>query len=265
MSSDKFTAERILWIHPWAPNLFSFRLSRHAGFRFVPGQFARLGVKKPDPDNPKSPSGEKIVWRAYSIVSADYDEHLEFYSIVVPGGEFTSELARLAVGDTVYVEKIPYGFMTTDRFENGKDLWLLATGTGLAPFMSMLWDFRNWDSYESLILVHSVRYANELAYAQTIEAFRADKHFAPLADKLRYVPVVTRAAVAGTLSARIPTLIDSGELERAAGVKLDHERSRIMICGNPEMVDDTRKHLTALGFAMSRRGKPAHMAVENYW
>ena len=134
-----------------------------------------------------------------------------------------------------------------------------------APFMSMLWDFRNWDSYESLILVHSVRYANELAYAQTISAFRADKHFAPLADKLRYVPVVTRAAVAGTLSARIPTLIDNGELERAAGVKLDHERSRIMICGNPEMVDDTRKHLTALGFAMSRRGKPAHMAVENYW
>jgi ferredoxin--NADP+ reductase len=87
----------------------------------------------------------------------------------------------------------------------------------------------------------------------------------PLAHKLRYVPVVTRAAVAGTLSARIPTLIDNGELERTAGVKLDHERSRIMICGNPEMVDDTRKHLTALGFAMSRRGKPAHMAVENYW
>jgi ferredoxin--NADP+ reductase len=86
-----------------------------------------------------------------------------------------------------------------------------------------------------------------------------------MAHKLRYVPVVTRAHVPGALDARIPALIDSGALERAAGVKLDHERSRIMICGNPEMVDDTRKHLTALGFAMSRRGKPGHMAVENYW
>ncbi len=89
VAPDKYTAEKILWIHPWAPNLFSFRLTRFKGFRFTPGQFARLGVKKPDPNNPKNPSGEKIAWRAYSIVSADYDEHLEFYSIVVPGGEFT--------------------------------------------------------------------------------------------------------------------------------------------------------------------------------
>jgi ferredoxin--NADP+ reductase len=264
-AADKYTAERITWIHAWAPNLFSFRLTRYSGFRFTPGQFARLGVKKPDPNNPKNPSGEKIVWRAYSIVSADFDEHLEFYSIVVPGGEFTSELARLKVGDTVYVEKTNYGFLTTDRFELGNDLWLLSTGTGLAPFVSMLWDLKNWQHYEHLIVVHSVRYPNELAYADTISAFRTHDVFAEHAHKLIYVPAVTRAKVEGALDARIPDLINSGALETRVGVKLDHARSRIMICGNPEMVDATRKLLAAEGFTTSRRGQPGNMAVENYW
>jgi len=265
VSQDKYTAEKILWIHPWAPNLFSFRLTRFAGFRFVPGQFARLGVKKPDPNNPKNPSGEKIAWRAYSIVSADYDEHLEFYSIVVPGGEFTSELARLKVGDTVYVEKLNYGFLTLDRFEGGADLWMLSTGTGLAPFLSMLWDLRTWEQYENLIVVHSVRYPNELAYAETIEAFRSHELFAPMAPRLRYVQAVTRATVPGALQARIPAAIADGALERQAGQLFDHARSRILICGNPEMVDDTRKLLAGRGYTTSRRGAPGHLAVENYW
>jgi ferredoxin--NADP+ reductase len=265
VSPEKYTAEKILWIHPWAPNLFSFRLTRFAGFRFVPGQFARLGVRKPDPGNPKNPSGEKIAWRAYSIVSADYDEHLEFYSIVVPGGEFTSELARLKVGDTVYVEKMNYGFLTLDRFEGGADLWMLSTGTGLAPFISMLWDPRTWELYENLVLVHSVRYANELAYAGTIEAFRRHELFAPMAHKLRYVQAVTRVAVPGALGSRIPAAIDDGSLEARAGLPLDPGRSRIMICGNPEMVDDTRKLLSGRGYVTSRRGAPGHLAVENYW
>lgn len=265
VAPDKYTAEKILWIHPWAPNLFSFRLTRHKGFRFTPGQFARLGVKKPDPDNPKNPSGEKIVWRAYSIVSASYDEHLEFYSIVVPGGEFTSELARLTVGDTVYVEKTNYGFLTTDRFERGKDLWMLATGTGLAPFISILWDMKTWDEYENLIVVHSVRYPNELAYAETIEAFRTHEHFGAQGHKLHYAQTVTRGRAPGALDKRIPALIESGELEARVGLQFDHDRSRIMICGNPEMVDDTRKLLQARGFVTSRRGQPGHLAVENYW
>jgi ferredoxin--NADP+ reductase len=264
-AADKYTAERILWIHAWAPNLFSFRLSRDRAFRFVPGQFARLGVDKPDPDNPKNPSGRKIVWRAYSIVSASHDEHLEFYSIVIAGGEFTSELARLQVGSTVYVEKMNYGFLTLDRFEGGRDLWMLATGTGLAPFLSMLWEPKTWDDYENLIVVHSVRYPNELAYAGTIEGFRTHEHFAGHAGKLHYVRTVTRGRAEGALARRIPALIDSGELEAAAGVPLDLQRSRILICGNPDMVGDTRKLLSARGFATSRRGQPGQLAVENYW
>ncbi|MGE5337352.1 MAG: ferredoxin--NADP reductase [Gemmatimonadota bacterium] len=265
VAPDKYTAEKILWIHPWAPNLFSFRLTRYAGFRFTPGQFARLGVGKPDPDNPRNPSGTRIVWRAYSIVSASYDEHLEFFSIVVPGGDFTSELSRLKVGDTVFVEKMNYGFLTCDRFEQGKDLWLLATGTGLAPFISILWEPKTWDDYENLILVHSVRYPNELAYRATIEGFREQEHLREQAGKLRYVQVVTRASVPGTLGQRIPALIDSGQLEHHVRMSLDLQRSRVMICGNPEMVTDTRKRLTARGFATSRRGVPGQLAVENYW
>ncbi|MEK9964122.1 MAG: FAD-binding oxidoreductase, partial [Betaproteobacteria bacterium] len=114
--ADKYTAEKITELKGWTPHLFSFKLTRFSGYRFVPGQFARLGIKKED--------GE-IVWRAYSIVSASYDEYLEFFSIVVPDGEFTTRLAKLEVGDEVLVEKMNYGFLTTSRFEQGKDLWML--------------------------------------------------------------------------------------------------------------------------------------------
>ena len=144
MDTDKYTEEIITEIQVWAPNLFSFRTTRDRGFRFVAGQFARLGVEA---------AGE-IVWRAYSIVSAPYDEFLEFYSIVVPGGAFTSQLAALRVGDRVLVERRSLGFLTTDRFELGRDLWMLSTGTGLAPFLSILYDLKTWETYENLVLVH---------------------------------------------------------------------------------------------------------------
>lgn len=254
--ADRHTEERITEIVPWTPSLFSFKTTRYRSYRFAPGQFARLGLRKDD--------GE-IVWRAYSIASADYDEHLEFFSIVVPGGEFTSRLSRLQVGDAILVEKLAYGFLTTSRFECGRDLWMLSTGTGLAPFISILYDFSVWEQYENLVLVHSVRRRDELAYEELIRGLSSHEFYAAVAHKLRYVQVVTREQVAGALSQRITGLIASGELEREAGLKLDHDRSRIMICGNPEMVDDTRDLLTGRGFALSRRGKPGHLAVENLW
>lgn len=264
-SPDKYTAERITWIHTWVPDkLFSFRTTRYQGYRFTPGQFARLGVKKADP-HAKDGSGFRIVWRAYSIVSANYDEHLEFYSIVVPGGEFTSELAHLKEGDTIYVEKMNYGFLTTDRFEQGKDLWMLSSGTGLAPFISILYDLKTWEDYEKLILVHSVREENELAYRDVIDGFRTHEYFGEFADKLVYVPTVTRHRIPGCLDARITTLVANGGLEDFARVPFDPQRSRIMLCGNPDMVDDIRKLFAARGYTTSRRGQPGNLAVENYW
>ena len=254
--ADKYTAEKITELKGWTPHLFSFKLTRFSGYRFVPGQFARLGIKKED--------GE-IVWRAYSIVSASYDEHLEFFSIVVPDGEFTTRLAKLEVGDEVLVEKMNSGFLTPSRFEQGKDLWMLSTGTGVAPFISILQELETWEDYENIVLVYSVREEKELAYVDTIDGLKTHEYFGEFSHKLKFVPVVTRETIAGALSERIPTLLESGELEREVGIKLDSERSRIMICGNPEMVEDTRNWFTERGYTVSRRSKPGHLALENLW
>jgi ferredoxin--NADP+ reductase len=256
-STDKYTTETITDVRPWTDSLFSFRTTRDRGYRFVPGQFARLGVKDDS-------SGE-IVWRAYSIASAAHDEHLEFFSVVVPGGAFTSRLSRLREGDPIFVERKSYGFLTTERFEAGRDLWMLATGTGLAPFLSILHDFETWESYDNLILVQSVRTQPELAYEDLINSFDKSEYYAEFAHKLRYARIVTREPVPGTLRDRVTKLLANGVLEENLGVKLDHDRSRIMLCGNPDMVEDSRKILIDRGFRLSRRGEPGHLAVENYW
>ena len=256
-ASDKYTAETITEIRTWASNLFSFKTTRSQSYRFIAGQFARLGVE--------GEHGE-LVWRAYSICSAPYDEFLEFYSIIVPDGAFTSRLAQLQVGDPVLVEKKNYGYLTTDRFECGKDLWLLSTGTGLAPFLSILQEFDTWEQYENIVLVHSVRYRRELAYQEFIHSFKENPLFAEHAHKLHYVPAVTREQVERSmLNDRITHLLHSGQLEAHVGLPIDQERSRIMICGNPDMVQETRQILTDRGLTVSLRGKPGHLAVENYW
>jgi len=255
--SDKYTIEKITDVRPWTDSLFSFRTTRDRGYRFVPGQFARLGVKSRD-------NGD-IVWRAYSIASAAHDEHLEFFSVVVPDGAFTSRLARLREGDEIFVERKSYGFLTTDRFEAGRDLWMLATGTGLAPFLSILHDFATWEHYDNLVLVQSVRTQQELAYEDLIRGFEGSEYYGEYAHKLRYVRIVTREPVPGTLRDRVTRLLASGVLEENVGLRLDHDHSRIMLCGNPEMVDDSRKLLIERGFKLSRRGDPGHLAVENYW
>jgi ferredoxin--NADP+ reductase len=256
-SNDKYTTETITHVRPWTDSLFSFRTTRDRGYRFVPGQFARLGVRNDD-------TGE-IVWRAYSIASAAHDEHLEFFSVVVPNGAFTSRLSRLREGDPLLVERKSYGFLTTDRFEAGRDLWMLATGTGLAPFLSILHDFETWEKYDNLILVQSVRTQAELAYEELIQGFDKSEYYAEYAHKLRYARIVTREPVPGTLRERVTKLLANGVLEENIGVRLDHDRSRIMLCGNPEMVEDSRRILIDRGFRLSRRGEPGHLAVENYW
>jgi ferredoxin--NADP+ reductase len=256
-TADKYTIETITHVRPWTDNLFSFRTTRDRGYRFVPGQFARLGV-------PGAAEGS-TVWRAYSIASAAHDEHLEFFSVVVPGGAFTSRLSKLREGDPIYVERRSYGFLTTERFEAGRDLWMLATGTGLAPYLSILHDFHTWESYDNLVLVQSVRTQPELAYEDLITSFHKSEHYAEFAHKLRYARIVTREPVPNTLRERVTKLLASGVLEENLGIKLDHDRSRIMLCGNPEMVEDSRRLLVDRGFRLSRRGEPGHLAVENYW
>ncbi|KZE34932.1 ferredoxin--NADP reductase [Crenobacter luteus] len=252
----RYTLETITDWRAWTPKLFSFRTTRPAGFCFKAGQFVRLGVTKAD-------GGE--VWRPYSMVSAPQHDYLEFYSIVVPGGEFTTALAQLGVGDAVRVNRLALGFLTLDRFADGRELWLLSTGTGLAPFVSMLYEADTWRRFEKLVVVHCVREAAELAYRDLIPTLAAEAGVPELADRLVYVPVVTREAVPGVLGQRVTALIANGELERRVGFAFDLERSRVMICGNPDMVDDTRAVLGERGFALSRRAVPGQLAVEQYW
>jgi len=256
VSAEKFTAQTLLDVQPLTPSLFTLRTTRDAGFRFRAGQFARLGVEKAD--------GSRV-WRAYSMVSSPFDEFLEFFSIVVPGGEFTSELSRLRPGDTLLVERQAFGYLTLDRFVDGRDLWLLSTGTGVAPFLSILQDFEVWERFERIILVYSVREARELAYLDLIEQLAQRDYLAKHAHKLRFIPTVTREVYPGALNGRITSLIESGELERVAGLELTAEHSRVMLCGNPQMIDDTRALLKKRHMNLSLTRRPGQVAVENYW
>jgi ferredoxin--NADP+ reductase len=255
-SAEKFTRQTLISVTPLTPSLFTLRTTRDPGFRFVAGQFARLGVTKAD---------GTTVWRAYSMESSPHDEFLEFFSIVVPDGEFTSELSRLREGDTLMIEKQAVGYLTADRFSDGRDLWLLSTGTGVAPFLSILQDFEVWEKFERIILVYSAREGRELAYQQLIAELTQRDYLVEYADKFQFIATVTREEYPGALHGRITALIENGELERVAGVELSPEFSRVMICGNPQMIDDTRAVLKQRDMRLNLSRKPGQIAVENYW
>lgn len=253
MSIEKFSVEKVLSVHRWTPTLFSFTMTRPAHFKFTAGQFARIGLKV----------GEELVVRAYSVVSSPFDETLEFFSIVVPDGAFTSNLQHLKVGDELYLEKIPYGYLTLARYQQPlpHDLWLLATGTGLAPFLSMLQDFDTWSKYQKINLVYSVRTAAELAYVDRIQEIA--ETFGEGHVGFKFISIITRDPSA-QLHDRLPILIENGELEKVAGIELSPATSHVMLCGNPQMVDDTKEALKRRGLTMNRRGE-GNIAVENYW
>lgn len=258
MNEEKFTRETVLSVRRWSDTLFSFTLSRPAHFRFTAGQFARIGIEV---------NGERI-FRAYSVVSSPFAEQLEFFSIVVPDGAFTSHLQHLKAGDSLLLEKVPYGFLTLARYQKPlpHDLWLLATGTGLAPFLSMLQDFAPWQQYQQVILAYSVRTREELAYADEIHQIA--ERFGEGGAQFKFLPIITREApgqpVTAVLHQRLPLLIENGLLEQHAGLRLNPATSHVMLCGNPQMVEDTRNALKARGLSMNRRGE-GNIAVENYW
>lgn len=253
MSIEKFTVEKVLSVHRWAHNLFSFTMTRPAHFKFTAGQFARIGLMV---------NGELVV-RAYSVVSSPFDENLEFFSIVVPDGAFTSNLQHLEIGDELYLDKTAYGYLTLARYQLplAHDLWLLATGTGLAPFLSMLQDFETWTKYKHIHLIYSVRSTAELAYVDRIQEIA--ESFGEGHRGFKFVPIITRDPNA-TLHDRLPVLIENGELEKVVGLSLNSATSHVMLCGNPQMVEDTKDALKQRGLTMNRRGE-GNIAVENYW
>lgn len=252
---EKWTSERVLSVRYWTPTLLSFRTTRYRAFRFTPGHYARLGLGADD----------NIVWRPYSLASAAYENFLEFIAVLVPGGAFSEELQKLRVGDTLRVDKASYGFLTSNQLAPGKDLWLLASGSGIGPFFSISRDPVVWKDYQRLIIVHSVRQSAELAWRNEIIALPNHALFAETKATLRYIPVVTREPGASALTDRIPLLLADGRLQQVAATPLDVASSRVMVCGNPELVRELRQWLGSLGFATSRRGVPGQMAFEKYW
>ena len=253
--TQKWTTERVLEVRYWTPTLLSFRTSRDEGFRFTPGEYARLGLS----------TDGGIVWRPFSMVSAIADDSLEFLAVLVPGGAFSGPLERLRVGDAIDVERSSFGFLTTAQLAAGRQLWMLATGTGIGPFVSIVRDAAVWRAFERLIVVHSVRRSAELAYREELDALAADDTSARGRARMTYLPVVTREAGATALSTRIPELFADGHLEEAAGTPLRVETSRLMICGNPAMALTLRQLLSKRGFATGRRGVTGQMAFEKYW
>lgn len=254
-ASETFSRERILALHRWNDKLISFRLSRPANFSFTPGQFARLGLEQ----------GSGYLWRAYSMVSAPWDETLEFFSIVVPQGQFSARLAAMQVGDEILLDARANGFFTADRLGGGRDLWLLATGTGLAPYLSILQQSELWQRFDAIRLVHGVSYAADLVYQQEIAALIQHPQRAEHSAKFGYLPIVTRATPPGMLGERLPALIASGALETAANLMFSPAHSRVMICGNPKMVAETFRALVGRGLALSRLQQPGQIVLENGW
>jgi len=256
-ANDKATRETITQLHRWTDKLITFRTTRPAGYTFTPGQYARLGL----------PDGDSMIWRAYSLTSTPAEDTLEFYGIIVEGGQFTSRLDQLKPGDAIWLDRQVFGFMTATRFTDGDQLWMLATGTGVGPFISILRDPEAWRRWQHLVLVHCVRHKEELAYDEELRRMQAA---APAGVEnpgtLHLLQSVTRDEADGErLHGRITTLLESGALEQAAGLPLIVEQSRIMLCGNPAMIEETRKLLHQRGMKPVRRVNPGQFVTENYW
>ena len=239
---SNLATERVLSVHHWNDTLFSFRTTRGQGLRFLNGQFVMLGLEV---------DGRPLT-RAYSIASANHEEHLEFFSIKVANGPLTSRLQHLNPGDPVLVSKKPTGTLVLRDLKPGKRLFMFATGTGLAPFMSLIHDPETYESFEKIVLIHGVRWTNELAYHDYItEELHKHEFFGDWArDKLIYYPTVTREPFRN--EGRLTELIESGKLFTDIGQPpLDPAVDRAMICGSPAMLTDTAALLDARGFAIS--------------
>ena len=279
MSDDKSIRVKVIEVTRWAPTLLSFKVTRPDGFKFTAGQFVRLGIHGKDlqyfAQNHETKlitsetQGQPIdlegyVFRAYSVASSPYDEFIEFFSVVIPEGEFTSKVNHIQVGDSLLLNTTPFGYLTLARYQLPlpNDLWLLATGTGLAPFLSILKTIDVWQQYQRIILVYSARTSQELAYQAEIGSIKSI--YGDDGAAFVFLPIVTREADYTGEKARVPNLILSGKLTELVGQKLDKDRSHVMLCGNPQMVEDTKEALKSIGLTMNRRGE-GNIAVENYW
>ena len=247
--------ERVLSVHHWNDTLFSFKTTRNPGLRFENGQFVMIGLET---------EGGRPLMRAYSIASPNYEEHLEFFSIKVPDGPLTSRLQHLKEGDNLMVSRKPTGTLILSDLKPGKHLYLLSTGTGMAPFLSTIQDPETYERFEKVILVHGVRYVNELAYADFItNVLPEHEYFGDMVrEKLIYYPLVTREEFRN-MGCQTDLML-SGKLFEDIGLPpINPQVDREMTCGSPSMLDETSEVLNEFGLTISpRMGDPGDYLIE---
>lgn len=247
-------SEKVLDVHHWNDTLFSFSTTRDPGFRFRNGHFTMMGLKQEN--------GRPLL-RAYSITSANYEDRLEFFSIKVPDGPLTSQLQNIKPGDEILINSKSTGTLITDNLHAGKHLYLISTGTGLAPFLSIIKDPEVYEQFDKIILTHGVRYVSELAYQDLIEKELPNNEFfgEEVREKLIYYPTVTREAYRN--QGRLTDLLQSGKLAADIGLApINVADDRFMICGSPAMLKDTCAILDGFGFEEARKGDRGHYVVE---
>lgn len=252
--SSAFGAQTVLEVRHWTDAYFSFTTTRDAGFRFENGQFVMIGLE----------TETRPLLRAYSIASANWEEHLEFFSIKVPDGPLTSRLQHIKPGDQVLVGKKPTGTLLISDLHPGRNLYLLGTGTGLAPWLSVIKDPETYERFDKVILTQGVRFVQDLAYRDYFERELPQHEFLGdlLRDKLLYYPAVTREDFANR--GRLTELMEDGRMQQTLGLPpLDPANDRFMICGSPQMLADLRNVLDGRGFETSPRiGTPGHYVFE---
>jgi ferredoxin/flavodoxin---NADP+ reductase len=248
-----FHEERVLSVHHWTDRLFSFTTTRDTGLRFSNGHFTMIGLRV---------NGKPLL-RAYSIVSPNYEEHLEFLSIKVQDGPLTSRLQHIQVGDSIIVGKKPTGTLLIDYLLPGKRLYLLSTGTGMAPFLSIIRDPETYEKFEEVVLVHGVREVKELAYHDYLTQELPQHEFLGemVSQQLKYYPTVTREPFKN--QGRVTTLLETGKIAADLGIPLlNAAEDRVMICGSPEMLRDLKHMMEVRGFKEGNTTTPGDFVIE---
>jgi ferredoxin--NADP+ reductase len=245
----KWIPGRIVKRHVWSEGLFTLGIETEGLAPFEPGQFLQIGMQ----------NGENHLHRPYSVASP-FGEVIEFFIVRVDGGQLTPRLWDMQVGDPIDVSQRAAGSFTLKHTPDAECLWLIGTGTGLAPYIAMLRTDECWNRYRKIVLLHGVRHASDLAYQEELASYR-QQH----GDRFHYLPVVSRQKLDGALHGRITTCLESGELETAVDQPIRPDNSALMLCGNPDMLDEMESILNKRGLQKNKAKAPGQIVIERYW
>ena len=247
--TEKWVHGEVVNVKHWTESLYSVSVSAPE-VKFVAGQYTKLSL---------SLKNEEVA-RPYSFVNSPEEEYLEFYSVSVPNGPLSTAMQTLKKGDSIKVGPRGNGFLILEEIPNVENIWMLATGTAIGPYLSILKTKDSWDKFKKVVLVHAVRYKKELTYQDTINTLKEEYK-----DRFIYITYVSREDSEYSLKGRIPKDISNGVLEKKADLKMKSNNTHVMICGNPEMLKDTTVELKKIGLKKHRRNSPGHITTENYW